>query len=160
MKKVVLLLVLLPIIAFSQFKESGKLDINSGLFRSATSSFFTNFLNSTNFQMKHSVGMSYSSFGNQGVALGTYTNTMMFKFADNLSFRTDISFVNSPYSSMGKNFSNSLNGVYLSNAELNYKPTENSLITIQYRQIPANYYNSYSPYSYYNRYSNPFDLNY
>jgi hypothetical protein len=58
--------------------------------------------------------------------------------------------VNSPFNSFSKEFSNQLNGLYLSRAQINYKPSENTSIILQFRSIPGGYY---SPY--YNDY-NPF----
>ncbi|HSP89036.1 MAG TPA: hypothetical protein VLN45_12945, partial [Ignavibacteriaceae bacterium] len=99
--------------------------------------------------------MSYSSFGNNGVALGVYTNSMLYNFSDNLNIQTDISFVNSPYSTLGQDFQNNLNGIYLSRAAINYKPWKDVAVSLQYSQLP--YYSPYSRYSNYNRLGyNPF----
>lgn len=101
------------------------------------------FFNTENFHMNHQFSMSYSSFGNQGLALGVYTNSMLYNFSDNLNIQADISLVNSPYSTLGQDFQNNLNGIYLSRAAVNYKPWKDVSVSLQYRQLP--YY--YSPYS-------------
>ncbi len=104
--------------------------------------------NPENFSMKHSYSMSYSSFGGQGLALGIYTNSMSYKFNDQLNAKADISLVHSPFSSYSKGVTDKLNGIYLSKAELNYKPYDNFIIQLRYQQLPYNYYNPF----YYNSY--------
>jgi hypothetical protein len=160
MKKLaILVLMLFSVSGYAQFKDSGfpKESIKDGIVNNQSSPLF-GFLNSENFQMRHSFSMSYSAFGNQGLALGVYTNSMLYKFADNLDVQADISFVNSPYSTFSEEFQNSLSGIYLSRAAINYKPWNDVFITFQYRNLPYNYY----PYGSYYRggfsswYDNPF----
>ncbi|MFO7445393.1 MAG: hypothetical protein R6W90_03460 [Ignavibacteriaceae bacterium] len=107
------------------------------------------FLNSENFSMDHSFSMSYSASGREGLALGVYTNSMMYRFTNNLNVQVDASFVNSPYSTLGDDFQKSINGVYISKAAVNYKPWDDVFITLQYRNMPSY---TYDPYSYYGRY--------
>ncbi len=78
------------------------------------------------------------------MALGVYTNSMAYKFSDVLKLETDISIVNSPYNTFGNDFSKQINGVYLSRAQLTYKPSDKMNIFIQYQNIPAGMY----PYGY------------
>jgi hypothetical protein len=110
-----------------------------------TSEAWLGFFNPENFTMHQSYSMSYSSFASQGVALGRYTNTMEYKFSDKLDARVAVSLQHSPYSTLDKSVMNSLNGIFLDRAELNYKPTENMFLRISYRQMPA-YYGYYSPF--------------
>ncbi|MCL5027730.1 MAG: hypothetical protein M1480_01785 [Bacteroidetes bacterium] len=162
MKKLfVLLVVVFSVSGFAQFKDSGfpTADIKDGILAQPSSSLF-GFINPDNFQMKQSYSLSYSSFGNQGLALGVYTNSMMYKFNNNLNVQLDASIIHTPYSTLGKQFNNSLNGIYISKAAVNYQPWKNFSISIQYRNLPYNYY---SPYSYYGGYNygffNGFDNN-
>jgi hypothetical protein len=163
MKKLILILILgIYAGAFAQFKDPGfpNESIKDGVIDpSYSSGNLFGFLNSENFHMNHQFSMSYSSFGNKGVALGVYTNSMLYNFSDNLNVQTDISFVNSPYSTLGQDFQNNLNGIYLSRAAINYKPWKDVAVSLQYSQLP--YYNPYSRYyggSLYNRlgYYDPF----
>ncbi len=125
-------------------------DIKSGILNDNSSSLF-GFINPDNFKMSHTFEASFQSFGGFGnLALTTYTNSMFYKFNDQLNIQADISLVNSPFNSFSKEFSNQLNGLYLSRAQINYKPSENTSIILQFRSIPGGYY---SPY--YNDY-NPF----
>jgi|SRR5690554_1558009 len=160
MKKLVLIMIFgLYAGAFAQFRDSGfpNESVKDGIIDPGyTTGNLFGFFNSENFHMNHQFSMSYSAFGNNGVALGVYTNSMLFNVAENLDVQADISLVNSPYSTFGQNFQNSLNGIYLTRAAVNYKPWKDVSISLQYRQIPF-----VSPYSYYgssmfNRYYDPF----
>ncbi len=149
MKKILLILVVMcSLSAYSQYKNDGfkNYDIKDGIINQSGNNIF-GFLSSDNFSMHHSFEMSYSTFANQGIALGTYTNSMMYKFAKNLNVQMDVSVVNSPYSTLGKEFQKNINGIYISNAAINYKPWDNFSVHLQYRNLPySSYY--YSPYSY------------
>lgn len=141
MKKYLLIFVLFSVSISAQFKSDldNKVDIKSGIINNNVSSSLFGFVNPENFFMNHSVGMSYTTGGGQGYALGVYTNSMLYKFSDDLNIQADVSLVNSPYSSMGESFSNQISGIYLSKAALNYKISENTSLSIQYRQIPYSY---------------------
>lgn len=112
--------------------------------------------NPENFTMRHSYTMSYSSFGGYGIALGIYTNSMSYKFSDNLNASADISLIHSPFSSFNKGVTDKLTGIYLTKAELNYKPYDNFIIQLRYEQLPYNYF--YNPFYYgINRYGYFYD---
>lgn len=123
-----------------------------------TSEAWLGFFNPENFTMHHSYSMSYSAFGNQGIALGRYTNTMEYKIADNLDVRAAISMQHSPYNTFDKSMQNGLNGIFLDRAEINYKPAENMFVRVSFRQIP-NYY-GYNGYNRYGAYNSPFMMGY
>ncbi len=79
-----------------------------------------------------SYSFSYTSFSGGSVGLGMYTNTLAFQAADNLRVVADVSAVYSPYSSFGNAYSKSLNGIYLSDARLDWKVSDNTTVMIQY----------------------------
>ena len=151
MKKLLLVLLVVSFsVNFAQFKDEANkpIDYKSGLLNTNGNSLF-GFINPDNFSMHHTFELSYSTFGGNGLALGVYTNSMAYKFSDKLNVEADLSVVNSPYNSFGKEFSKQINGFYLSRAQINYKPTDNMNIMIQYRNVPMTFYN---PYSYYGGY--------
>lgn len=155
MKNLYLLLVLMFILNINaQFKEelNKPVDIRSGVTNNQPSQFFLNFLDMSKFEMHHSFSLSYSAMGSQGLSLGVYTNSMSYKFNDKLNLKVDASLVNSPYNTLGDEFTNKLNGLYISKAELNFNPTEDMHLTIQYFH-PPNGLGSYYGYGYRN---NPF----
>jgi hypothetical protein len=142
MKKIVFVIMIgLTVTGFAQFKDSGMENpgIRDGIVDHSGSGNLFGFLNSENFIMKHSFDMSYSAFGSEGFSLGVYTNSIFFKINPDLNIQTDISIVNSPYSTLGKNFQNNLNGIYLSRASINYQPFKDFSISLQYRNLPGVY---------------------
>jgi len=150
MKKLLLLLLFgFYTAVFAQYKDPGfpTATVEDGILNHSNSSDndLFGFLSSDNFEMHHQFNLSYSAFGNQGLALSIYTNSMLYNFSDNLNVQTDISFVNSPYTTLSKDFQNNLNGIYLTRAAINYRPWKDFDITVQYNRIP----NGLSPYGYY-----------
>lgn len=121
---------------------------SGGLITQPPSEMMFGWFDPNRFTMRQSVEFSYQSFAGQGMSLGTYTNTMMYQFADNLNARADVSMSYSPsnsFSSFGAKGSNNFSGIYLSNAQLSYRPWENFQVQIQYSQLPyGSYY--YSPF--------------
>ncbi|MFT4604304.1 MAG: hypothetical protein ACI9W4_001034 [Rhodothermales bacterium] len=111
------------------------------------------------FKMSHSVEMSTSSFGG---SLGMYTNSMAWQFSSKLAARVDVALAYAPDGSTTGNLSpGALNGnggrIFLRNAEVAYRPTENTLFQFSVRQSPQGNY--MSPYGYdrgYNRYGSGF----
>jgi hypothetical protein len=78
--------------------------------------------------------------GGQGLALQRYTNTMMYQFLPNLDARVDLSLQNSPYSTLDYKLQNQFSKAYISRVELNYHPSDNMVIRLQYRELPYSYY--------------------
>jgi hypothetical protein len=74
---------------------------------------------------------------------------MRYEFADNLNARADIAFSFSPYSSLSTFSKKDFSGIYLKNAEVNYKPWDNTYISLSYRQVPYSF-------GYYSPFHNPF----
>jgi len=156
LKKILFILLFLTSISFSQFKDGDKNapTIHDGLTGSGYSSgLFSNIFSPNNFRMNHSISMSYSSFGGNGLALSTYTNSMAYRFSNNLNVEVDASLVVSPYSSFGREHQKAINGIYLSRAQLNYAPTKNMHIMVQYLNAPPGSY--YYPNNY-NYWGGPF----
>jgi len=138
-------LALATINCFSQFKDKNifKPSIQEGMINNNTPSLILGFFNPENFSMSHSYSMSYTTSGNNGLALGVYTNTMRYKFADNFNMQLDASLVHSPYSSFGKNYQDQISGIYLSSAQLNYQPWKDVNISVQYRNVPGGMFNGF-----------------
>jgi hypothetical protein len=141
-----LFIAVISIPTFAQFKDSGEPlpDIKDGIVNHSNYSSLFGFINPDNFQMKQSVGMSYLSSGGQGMAIGTYTNNMSYKFNENLNVELEASVINTPYSTLGNQFNKSMSGIYISNAAINYQPWKDFSISVRYSNLP---YSFYSPYS-------------
>ena len=129
-------------IAFAQFKTkmNDEPSVSQSLVRSDDSGLLFGWFDPGKLKMSQSFSLSYQTFGNQGLSLGVYTNSLSYQISNPLSVQMDVSVVHSPYSSLGNDFTKSLSGIYLSRAELNYKPSDNMLFQIQYRQLPASLY--------------------
>lgn len=150
----VILLLIITVTLNAQFKEdlNKKVDIRNSITNYQPSEFFLSFINPDNFSMSHSFSISYSAFSGQGVSLGVYTNSMKYKFSENMNLEVDASLVNSPYNTLGDAFTNDINGLYISRAELNYAPMENMEIKLQFFNSPL----QRSPYRSYGSYGSPF----
>ena len=154
MKKAIILIILTSLTCFAQFKgdENKPIDLHQGILSDNPVGSLFSFIDPSKFSMGHSFEMSYSAMGRDGLALGVYTNHLSYEFSEVLNVQIDASIVNSPYNSFGDKFTNSLNGVYLDRARINYNPSENFQMSIQFSNSPFGYYNrsyrrGFSPYS-------------
>lgn len=151
-------LVLVSAIASAQFKTkmNDEPSVSQSLIRSDDSGLLFGWFDPGKLKMSQSYSLSYQTFGQNGLALGVYTNSLSYQVSDPLSVQMDVSVMHSPYSTLGGNFSKSLSGIYLSRAEINYKPSDNTLFQVQFRQLPASmYYGGYgygSPFWGFDRY--------
>ena len=161
MKKLSFIAVILALVtglSFGQFKEipnKTKTQLKSG-----SSGLILGFINPKNFSMSHSFNMSVQTGGNTSMSLASYTATMNYKILKNMNLSADVTMQYSPYASIGSNnpainkdFQNSLNGINLSRVSLDYQPTKNMYISINYINQKNNlYWND-------NYYNNPFWYN-
>ncbi|MCH9030056.1 MAG: hypothetical protein IH819_10695 [Bacteroidetes bacterium] len=159
MKKLFLIfIIIITTSVFAQYRDDGlnKPGVKEGIVNQSSGYAF-GFLNSENFLMRHSFSLSFTSFGGNGISLGTYTNSMYYKLMNNLNVQMDISMIFSPYSSFGKSFQDDINGIYISSAAVNYAPFKDMNISIQYRSLPyGSYYSNPFYGSFYGFYNNPF----
>jgi hypothetical protein len=125
--------------ASAQFKTSvePRSTVSESILRSDNGSFLFGLFNPDNFSMHHSFSLSYQTFGNQGISMGMYTNSLAYKFSDDLDVNADISLMASPYNTLGKQYQSGLNGLFLNRAELNYRPWKNTVFQLQFQQVPA-----------------------
>jgi hypothetical protein len=107
---------------------------------------------SDRFRLQHSYEFSYNSFGaGESLGLGVYTSSLQWQPSDRLAARVDVGVAHSPFgtgeirSAMGFDASTPAR-VFLRNAEVAYRPTENSIIRLQIQQSP--YGNYASPFGY------------
>lgn len=132
-----LALVIVP--ARGQFKSGtpATTAVSSSVMRASDGLLF-GWLDPSRLSMKQSYSLSYSTFGNQGLSVGMYTNSLAYQISGPLDVRFDVSVLHSPFGLPGNmpDFS----GVYLTRAQLNYRPTENMWLQIQFRQLPAMYW--------------------
>lgn len=132
-------LTMLPNKSFAQFKrDMGNPNI-SGLLTAPGSDLLFGFLDPSKITMHHSMSMSYGMSGRYGMALSAYMNTIDFQLSENLSIRTNLGIMSSPYNTMGENFY--LNKPKLfGGAQLHYKINEHSSLFFQVQSNPGGLY--------------------
>jgi len=144
----VLGLIVMCAVATAQLKSQiEQPSVSQSLVHPRTSiSSFLGLLNPDNFLMRHSVSLSYFSAGGRGISLASYTNSMFYRIADPLNVRVDVTLQGSPFGSYGSDLQGGLNSVYLSRAEVNYQPSKNFFIQLQYHQLPFYHLGTYNPF--------------
>lgn len=105
------------------------------------------------FRFSHSYEFSYSGFGGESVGLGIYTTSLRWQPTERLAARVDVGVAHSPFGTDGAQAALGLDGttparVFLRNAEVAYRPSENTVFSLQIRQSPFGAYAS--PYGAYN----------
>ena len=109
--------------------------------------FLSQLFDPSRFSMHQSFSSSFISGGGGSLGISMFTNTFAFHPSDDLFVSADVSAVYSPYSSFGSAYSNSLNGIYLTNARLDWKLSDNAFMRVEYLGGPtAGMYGGYSPY--------------
>ena len=98
-------------------------------------------LDPTRFDMHHSFSMSTMSLGSQAMNVATYTNMMTYELNPNLHLGTSFSLVQ-PTGMMGPGNYGLNNTQFLYDANLQYRPSENTLIEFKMSNRP--YYNRYN----------------
>ncbi|TAK53248.1 MAG: hypothetical protein EPO24_14655 [Bacteroidetes bacterium] len=150
---VITVLLLVTMSGYAQFKSNADPSVSQSLVHpSGSINSFLGFLNPDNFLMRHNVSLSYMSLGGSSLSLASYTNSMFYKISDPLNMRVDLTLQGSPFGSSNLMTTDNLNKVFISRAELNYKPSDNFYLQLQYRELPMNYWGAY-PYSAYSPYS-------
>ncbi len=94
------------------------------------------FLNLENFHMSHTLSMGYSSFGGQGIGMSMYTNSMSYQISEPLSVRADVSVMFTPFGSLTSMMKQDANKVFLQRAQIDYRPSKEFGISLQYRDYP------------------------
>lgn len=142
---IVLALLLVAIAAKAQFRPGMGIQPEErpastlDAMRGAGDSFFSRLFSPDRFRMNQTYSFSFMSGGGRSVSLTSFTNTFSYKASDDLFISADVSALYSPYSSLGSDHAESLNGIYLSNARLDWKMSENSFLRISYQQSPYSY---------------------
>ena len=132
--------------AEAQFRETAQRNqsVQTQLYDSgsAASNAFQALFGAEHFRMGHSYEASFSSFGGQSASMGMYTNSMMWQFNSDWAARMDVS-VSHPFT-QGDNgaFGSQQTRVFLRNAEVAYKPSDQFQVRFQVRQSPYGRYAS------------------
>ncbi len=143
MKKIYLICIvflIIPAILFGQLKKDLKQpDFSNILTQPGNQNSLFSFIDPSKLHMSHSVSMSYASGGGQSMVMNSYINTIDYRFNDQWSLRTNLGIMSSPYNSLPNNaYLNDQH--FFGGAELNYRPSENTLLSLKFESLPALYY--------------------
>jgi len=144
--KTMLVLALVNFTAAGQFRSQpeARFSVTESIIRQDGGGLLFGWFDPSRLTVRNNYTLSYTTSGGKGFSLGTLTSSLAYQISNPLSVMLDISLVHSPYSNLGGNFAKNISGVYLSRAELNYRPSNDLLLQVQFRQLPAMYWlNSY-----------------
>ena len=97
------------------------------------------------FSMSHSYSLSLFSVGNRSFNQGLYLNTLNYQFSNPLRMQLRIGFLHQPLG--GSGMTSQQNGkVFVQRALIEYKPSKNFSLSVDYQSYPSSMY--YSPYRY------------
>ncbi len=132
---ITLLFIFIPVAGFSQLKKDvEKPDFTTMLSKPSTD-FLFGFLDPNKMHMNHSFSMSYSTMAGEGMMLNSYTNMINYQYSENLLLTTELGLLTSPYntyqdeSDLGK-------PKFFGGAELTYKMSENSSLSLKVESKP------------------------
>jgi hypothetical protein len=131
--------------ADAQFKKNvaGDQKISESLVRPVSLNEWFGLINPDNLFMRQSYSMSYMTSGGQGLALGRYTNSLIYKMSSTVDAQVDISLQHSPYSTLDRRIQNNLSGIFIDRAQINYRPSDKVLLQVSYQQLPWGYWGPY-----------------
>lgn len=141
-----LMLMLLPVLAFGQLKEQLQPQSFSQLLTRPQGLVGLIGLNPKRFSMQQSYSLSYTSLGGQNFSQGVYLNTMSYQVADPLQVSLQWGVMNQPLSGLGVP-SLYQNGFFVSGASVEYKPSRNLSVGVEFNRSPNGYW--YRGYPYY-----------
>jgi hypothetical protein len=138
--------IILSMTAQAQFRgeEPSLPSVRDGVYRNSVSNNILGFFNPDNLEMRHSVSVSYGSFGGEGLGMSMYTNSLRYRISEPLSVRADVAMMFSPFGSMASRFQQDLSGIFLRRASVDYRLSKEMQISLQYRNDPYSYYGPYS----------------
>jgi hypothetical protein len=161
LKKIILcvLVIFIATSALAQNLPSQKSVLDPSKMGLKPKGFLDNLLDPNKFSMTHSYSLSFFNVGNQSLNQGLYLNTMTYQFSDPLLMQVAIGYVHQPFG--GFQNQDGQNGkMFVQRAMLQYKPSENMTLRIDFQQIPSS---MYSPYGYgygYGGYYSPYGSRY
>ncbi|HUN66993.1 MAG TPA: hypothetical protein VMW43_12950 [Bacteroidota bacterium] len=107
---------------------------------------FLGLLNSDNFMMRHNISMDFFSGAGGSLSIASYTNSMFYRIADPLNVRVDLTLQGTPFGQSGAFAQGDFNKLFVSRAELNYQPWNNTALRLEYNNLPLGYFGRY-PYT-------------
>jgi len=149
MKKIfiftVIIVLIIPYLVFGQLKSQDKpVRIKQEIVQPIQDKFLgLSIFDPSKFSMSHSISMSYFTLGGKGISQSLYLNTMSYQIASPLLLRVQWGIQNFPYNTLAKNNPVFESGLFLSGAELQYKPSDKLEMRLQFNRMPNYMYNRY-----------------
>lgn len=84
--------------------------------------------------------LSYSSFGGRGLMTGMYQIGLTYEIARPLSITANIGYLHQPQNLFMRGRTNSINGKFLTDFRLDFRPSENFFLRIDISSFPSAYY--------------------
>ena len=155
LRSLMIFILLVPVLGFAQLKkDAGKINISNTLETGSIQNSLFGFLDPAKFHMQHGFSVSYAAMGAGGVMMNSYTNMIDYKFSDQLSVRTVLGIMNSPYNTLpGASYLN--NAQFFGGAEVRYNPTDDTSVMLRIESVPSGYYYQRGFYGGYQSYFRP-----
>ncbi len=133
----VFFLLALPSVLSAQFRgeEPRRPSVAEGVYQESDGAIL-GFFHPENLQMRHSFSVSYGMMGDRGLGVSMYTNSLRYRVSEPLSVRADISMMFSPFGSASQLYKNDISGIFLRRASIDYRPSKDTKISLQYRAYP------------------------
>ncbi len=152
MKKATLIAMVLiftmPVWVSAQLKkDSYQPDITTALTQPSMPSLFS-WLDVGKIRMNHQLSMSFGMGAGGQVLQNAYINSMFIPFSENLTLQTNIGIMSTPYQSFGDQ-SASNQPQFFGSAQLNYRISKNSSVTLRIEKAPYRYGYGYGNGGYY-----------
>lgn len=137
MRKLLLATAVLSFVAVSAFAQTGQTtNPVSGATAEGPKPSSLFLLDPSRFKIGHTISTSYASLGGHGVLTSMYLADIQYKLANPLDIRVSLGFANSQGSLFGPR--GSANSI-IPGFELNYHPSKNFNLIINYQQYPNGY---------------------
>lgn len=96
-------------------------------------------LDPSRFHMRQSYSISYMSGSGGSGSVGLYLNEMEYQLFKPLTLHVGLGYLHQPFGSRGANSAGASlsDGFFVPNVGLEYRPSENILMMVDFRQIPA-----------------------
>jgi len=136
--KAAVLLIIFSGMAVCQFRSQpeARSSVAGTLIRPDDGGLLFGWFDPSKFTVRNSYSLSYTTSGGKGYSIGELTSNLAYQISNPLSVQFDVSLMHSPYNNLGGDFAKDITGIYLTRAELDYRPSKNMLLQIQYRQLP------------------------
>lgn len=133
---------LFPALSFAQLKQDTKLNVAKSLVQPQPQGLLSLIgLDPSKFSMHHSYSFTVGSIGGETYNQGLYLNTMRYRFADPLSMYLQVGFQHQPFANQASRF-NQGNNVFVSGAGVQYEPSDNFKVQLEFSQRPVGLYAS------------------